>query len=561
MGKIICKGDTMKRKNVICVLLALCLTLCLCACGGEQKTAASSSEADKTASSGEAEKVTSSGEADKTEPVSGAEKTVPGDEPAYPDARIIELSGDSAKIDEEPVEVFDYTWHCDPSVSHDEVKNAPAEYYTGTKPETDAAVYIDHELYYFPELPESGFQLVNYDGEREWAYYYTDGEHDDYIFATLPSLSAGIPSDMMHSPEEAAENSVLHITESGTYILKGEWHGQIRIDLGDKDETFTDESACAVIVLGGVNIECTAAPALLFYSAYECDNAWEERGEYSEKVSTENAGATVIIADGSENTVSGTNVFRMLKTAYKDSESADPVKLQKKMRKTDGALYSYVTMNITGEKDDTGSLTVNSGFEGIDSELHLNFSGGNITVNSQDDGINVNEDDVSVVSFTGGHVTLNAGLGAEGDGVDSNGYIVVDGGEISVNGVVPPDSALDSEDGIYYQSGTVVIDGVEQEYSPGDVFGETGRMGMPQMPGGMQGQMPGGMQGQGGFDPGRRGEFAPGEPGGFGGDFGADFDMAEFKEKVAALPDDAGVEDVLEILGFGGQWGDGRGMR
>ena len=441
----------------------------------------------------------------------------------------IKLSGDSATVDGAEVEQFDYTWHCDPSEAHSDVDNAPAEYYTGTKPETDAAVYIDSELYYFPELPEDGFKSVNYDGEEEWAYYYTDGENDEYIFATLPKLGMSFPADMMHSEAEAAENKVLHITEAGTYSIEGEWQGQIWVDLGDKDDTFTDENAKVTLILNGVDVKCSVAPGLVFYSAYECDNAWEDSERHSQDVNTENAGVTVVIADGTENSIEGCNVFRMLKTVYKDADSNDAVKLQKKMRKLDGAFYSYVSMNIVGEAENSGKLTVTSGFEGIDSELHLSINGGNIIVNSQDDGINVNEDNVSVVAFNGGSVTLNAALGAEGDGVDSNGYVVLGGGTVSVNGIVAPDSAIDSECGIYYNSGKVIIDGEEQSYTAGDVFNETGRMGEP------------GEMGEAGKPP----EMPNGQPG--GGMQG--FDIADFKEKVAALPDDAAFEDVMALLG------------
>ena len=487
-------------KSSVLILIVLTFLLSLSACSNEPATGTEAAE--------------------ETEAVEG-------------DECIIKLSSDSASMDGEVIKEFDYTWHCDPSKSHDEVDDAPAEYYTGTKPETDAAVYIDHELYYFPELPEDGFKSVNYDGENEWAYYYTDGEHDEYIFATLPQLGNEFPSQMMHSEEEAAENKVLHITQPGTYVLEGQWQGQIWVDLGDKDETFTDDNAKVTLILNGADINCSVAPGIVFYSAYECDNAWEDSDSYSEDVNTENAGVTVVIADGSENTVNGTNVFRMLKTKYKDEDSAAQVKLQKKMRKTDAAFYSYVSMNIEGESENTGTLTIYSGFEGLDSELHLSINGGNITVNSQDDGINVNEDDVSVVTFNGGTATLNAAQGAEGDGVDSNGYIVINGGTVSVNGIVPPDSALDSECGIYYNAGTVIIDGEEQSYKAGDVFNETGMTGKP----GEMGQQP--MQGNPGEAP------VNGAP--------ADFDIKDFKEKVAALGDDATFDDVMALLGNGGR--------
>lgn len=389
----------------------------------------------------------------------------------YLDTRVIDLSESKATVDGVEIEEFDYTWNCDPSVSHDEVKNAPAEFYTGTKPDSEEGIYIDHELYYYPLLDESGFVKVNYDGEREWAYYYKDGENEDYIFATLPALGEGIPVNMMHSAQEASENKVLHINESGTYVIKGSWKGQIKIDLGE--DAYSDEEAKVTLILDGADIECSVAPAIIFEQVYECDNAWEESERQDATVDTSKAGANIIIADDSQNYLLGNNVFRMLKTKYKDEESQEQVKTQKKMRKTDGALYSYMSMNIDGEKDQSGLLTVDSSFEGIDSELHLSLNGGNIVVNSQDDGMNVNEDHVSVLAFRGANVTINAALGAEGDGVDSNGYILVDGGSITVNGIRVPDSALDSEDGVYYNAGTIIIDGQEKTYTPGDIFKET----------------------------------------------------------------------------------------
>lgn len=467
-------------------------------------------------------------------------QSAPADETknVFPGAKVIELSENSATLDGKPVTEFDYTWHCDPTLSHGEDEKAPAEYHTGTKPETKDAVYIDSDLPYFPSLPQSDFTAVNYDGEQEWAYYYKDGEHEDFIFATLPVLGGQFPGNMMHTEQEAAQNRVLHITQPGSYVLQGSWKGQILVDLGDQDETFTDKKAKVMLILNGADINCTVSAGIMFYSVYECDNTWEERSLYSESVDTDNAGATVLIADGTQNTVNGANVFRMLKTKYKSDEDTSPVKVQKKQRKTDGALYSYRTVQIKGGAKGTGTLTVTSTFEGIDSELHLVFSGGNITVNSQDDGVNVNEDNVSVVKFEGGKVTLNPAQGAEGDGVDSNGFISLLAGTLEINGVRVPDSALDSECGVYYEGGTVIIDGQTQRYTPGTSFRESSTQpGGMQQPGGMgEQEPPGGMQQSGGF------------PGGMG-----DFDLSAFKEQVAALPDDATLEDVLALLGMNGQ--------
>lgn len=473
----------------------------------------------------------------------------------YQDAVEIKLNKDSAVIDGATAKEFDYTWNCDPGTVHEEVECAPAEYYTGTKPDTEDAVYVDHELYYYPLLDESGFKKIRYDGEEEWAYYYTDGTNNSYIFATLPNLGKNMPAHMMHSAQEASENKVLHITKPGKYVLSGEWDGQIYVDCGE--DSFDNEEAKVTLILNGANIKCSVAPGIVFKNVYESDNTWEENERTDASIDTTNAGASIIIADDSENYVSGENVFRMLKTKYKDDTSEEEIKLQKKMRKTDGALYSYMTMNIDGEEKGNGSLNVESSFEGIDSELHLNVKGGNITINSQDDGMNVNEDHTSVIAFTGGYVTINAALGAEGDGVDSNGYILIDGGSVSVNGIRVPDSALDSEDGIYYQSGKIIIDGEEQNYEKNSVFNET----RTQVDGDNKfdnkdnnfDSVPKKPDGQGGPGEGEpmQNDRVPGDGNGAG--FGMispeDFDIKEFKKQVAALGDDATLEDVLALIG------------
>ena len=453
----------------------------------------------------------------------------------YEDAHLIMLNGDSATIDGIAIDEYDYTWHSDPSKVQNEVVNAPAEYYTGTKPETDATSYIDHELYYYPELPEESFKLVNYDGEMEWAYYYCDGENENYIFATLPAFeSNSIPNEMMHSEEEAAQNKVLHITKAGTYILEGSWDGQILIDLGAEEETFTDENAKVKLVLNGVNINCTVAPALIFDDLYECDNAWEEKETYPSTIDTANAGASVIIADDSDNTISGQNIYRMLLTKYKNDDSSDAIKTQKKARKIDAPLYSYVTMNINSEEIGTGTLTINSSFEGLGTELHLSILGGNISINSANDGINVNEDNVSIASFNGGNLTINAGSGAEGDGIDSNGYIVIAGATININGVTRPDSAIDSEDGITFTAGKIFIDG--EEYATEETFLR---------------EISSQNQGFGGRTPGNS-AFNKGEEIDLNAlihEYFEDFDIKSFKQAIAELDDDATIEDVLELLG------------
>ncbi|MBR0138898.1 MAG: S-layer homology domain-containing protein [Firmicutes bacterium] len=382
-----------------------------------------------------------------------------------------------ALIDGKPVEYFEYVWHADPSQAHEDVKNSPAEYYTGEKPVTDAAAYIARDIEYWPLLDTSGFVKESYNKKVEWCYYFTAAEYSDYIFATLPIIGNKRADWMMHSPEEAYQNAVLHITRPGTYEISGKWHGQINIDLGDSDETFTDENAGVTLILNGVEAECTVAPVLIFKSAYECDNTWEEREEHGPAVDTSGAGANLIIADGSVNELSGANVYRMLKTKYKDAskQRTDSVTVQKKARKIDGAVYSYVSMNIDGQEKGDGILNIRAKYEGLDSELHLTVNGGRLNIFSDDDGVNVNEDDVSVFTVNDGRLHILAGLGYDGDGVDSNGYVVINGGTVISTANPRVDSGLDSPLGTYINGGTVVALGSTMDYAAFDDYAESGQ--------------------------------------------------------------------------------------
>ena len=377
------------------------------------------------------------------------------------DIFVIELQEDKATLDGQVIEEFDYTWHSDPSKSE--------EWYEGIEPSTEECAYIAHDIWYYPELDEDGFSKVEYDGENEWAYNYTAEGSTDFIYATLPIQGETVPTEMMHSAAEAYNNPVLHITKPGTYCLQGTWNGQIMIDLGAKEEVFDDENQKVKLILNGVDVTCTVAPAFIAYSAFECDNGWEEQEKHSNDITTSEAGINIEIADNSVNNFSGTNIYRMLKPEYKKEGST----VQKKLRKIDGTFYSFVSMNISGQEKATGILNITSGFEGLNDELHLTINSGNINIYAQNDGINVNEDDVSVFTMNGGTLHIFAGLGAEGDGIDSNGYIVVNGGLIAGGTPSGSDEILDSDCGNTLNGGEVITIGSNKGFGMRDgAFGE-----------------------------------------------------------------------------------------
>lgn len=286
---------------------------------------------------------------------------------------------------------------------------------------TDAAVYTSHDIIYYEdkETYESGNP-------------YGEGSENE-----------------RHSAEEAAKHTVVNITKPGTYRLSGKLsYGQIFVNVGKEE---TDK---VTLILDNVDINCTVAPAVLFKEVYECDaNATAETA--SSKVDTTNAGAHVIIADDSTNNITGSHVAKI----YKDTTQ------QKKRYKYDGAFYSCMSMNIDGETKGNGVLNIHADNEGLDSELHLTINGGHINIQSADDGINVNEDGISVFTMNDGYLSIYAGNGAEGDGIDSNGWNVINGGTVlSLAHPKSPDGGIDSDMGTFINGGTVI--GAGNMYDP-----------------------------------------------------------------------------------------------
>ena len=257
-----------------------------------------------------------------------------------------------------------------------------------------------------------------------------------------------------HSQEEADKHTVVHITQPGDYQLSGTLSaGQIAIDLGEEAEE--DPNAVVNLYLNGVDITCTVAPGVIFYNVYECGESDEETA--TKDVDTSAAGANVFIVDGTENTVNGSYVARIYKSVEL-SEDGKTVVDSKKLHKYDAAFYSKQSMNINGSD---GILNINAENEGLDSELHLTINGGIVNINSGNDGINTNEDSVSVTTINGGEVNIVVnGSTGEGDGIDSNGWLVINGGTVNASACgFSGDAGIDSDMGIHVNGGTVLATG------------------------------------------------------------------------------------------------------
>lgn len=224
------------------------------------------------------------------------------------------------------------------------------------------------------------------------------------------------------------QNRVVTITDGGTYVFSG--------TATDVQIAVAAEAADEVrVVLNGVDITCQTAAGIQVYSAADP----RTEGEY---------GVTIELAEGSENVVNGSHTKKT---------EADNIK-------HDGAISSNISLGFEG----TGALTINGDNEGVEVKSgHLTFNGGNITIHSNDDPINGSEDGVAVVTINDGYIysSVTNDPQYEGDGLDSNGYIKINGGTaINLAHPYSMDSGIDSDMGSYINGGIVV--GAGNMYDP-----------------------------------------------------------------------------------------------
>lgn len=278
--------------------------------------------------------------------------------------------------------------------------------------------------------------------------FYLDGQDFTY--------GEGTEADA-HSQAEANAHTVVHITKPGRYVLSGKLSaGQIAVDLGENAED--DPAAVVTLILNGVDINCSVAPAVIFYNVYECGSNDTETA--TKDIDTTAAGANILLPDNSHNFVKGSYVARIYESVELN-ENGTKVVDSEKLHKYDGAFYSKMSMNINGEEENTGDLTITAENEGLDSELHLTINGGHIVIYSGNDGINTNEDGVSVTTINGGFLTIKVtGATGEGDGIDSNGWLVINGGHVLAEACsTSADAGIDSDMGIHINGGDVFATG------------------------------------------------------------------------------------------------------
>ena len=222
---------------------------------------------------------------------------------------------------------------------------------------------------------------------------------DDAVRITM----SGSEAEIEGSGAEVSEGK-LSITEAGTYILSGEFSGQIYVKA---------KGAEIKLVLDGVAVTNSDHAALLIDKA--------------DKV-------TITLNDGTENSFTDGSSY----TAESDDDN------------TDGAIFSRADLTINGEgsltvngnckhgivsKDDLvitgGSINVTAASTALSGKDSVKISGGSIDLTAGSNGIhatNSEEAEKGIVSVTGGSISITS----QGDAIQAENAMKIENGELSL---------------------------------------------------------------------------------------------------------------------------------
>lgn len=261
------------------------------------------------------------------------------------------------------------------------------------------------------------------------------------IYLSSKMNNGGLSNDATDSNIEI--DNIININSSGTYEFTGTLsNGQISVNANNINGEVK-------IILNNANITCKNAPAIFVYS---------------KSVENENCKVTIETKSETTNNITGGKI----KQSVEDWEDQDDIlyyidkgydddRQYYERYKYDGTISSDISLTFEG----TGILNVTSNSkEGIESKMHITINEGVYNIFSLDDGINACTDNKSIVTINGGTVIVNIlDEAEEGDGIDSNGYLYINGGTVYSFAHPGSDNGLDSDMGTYINGGTVLATG------------------------------------------------------------------------------------------------------
>ncbi|MBQ1390472.1 MAG: carbohydrate-binding domain-containing protein [Firmicutes bacterium] len=317
----------------------------------------------------------------------------------------------------------------------------------------------------------------------------------------------------------------LTVSSAGVYVIAGNAKNvTIRVEAGDEDKV--------QIVLDGVSIVNETSPCIyvvnadkVFVTTTDSENSLTVSGSFTNDGDT-NTDAVIFAKDdlvlnglgnltvnSTENGISCKDDLKITGGVLTINSQADAVEANDSILIADGTItivsykdgfhaendedlstgYIYLcggSLNIQAADDGIHATTVFQmdggqvelvAAEGIEA-TYIQINDGEINMDAYDDGINAaykSDSYYPTAEFNGGSITINMGQG-DTDAVDSNGYLIVNGGTLNLNAQSP----FDYDRGAEYNGGTIIVNGVETNNITNQMMG-----------GGMMGGHQGGQQG------------------------------------------------------------------
>lgn len=288
---------------------------------------------------------------------------------------------------------------------------------------------------------------------------------------------------------QIAENQIT-ITAEGEYLLTGEFTGSIVVEAGEQEKVRLILDDVSVQNDGGAPIYLKQADKVFITLANESNNTIKNTGEF-EQIDENNIDGAIFAK--CDLTLNGLGDLKI------DSETGSGIVSKDDLVIT-GGLYEIVSAKHGIEGKDSiriangnveiacvkdglhsdnqdegkgfvyiagGNINITKSYEGMEAKV-IEIAGGEISIVSGDDGLNAasdNRQETVYILITGGKTTVRT----EGDGLDSNGYLYVTGGEVYVSG--PEKSGNGALD---YQYGGQITGGIVLAAGSGGMAGNFG---------------------------------------------------------------------------------------
>ena len=249
----------------------------------------------------------------------------------------------------------------------------------------------------------------------------------------------------------------VYIVYAGYYVLTGEMtNGSVIIDTGKTDKIWVSLDGVTLHCGDGAAIRVEQADKVFLTLADGTTNTITSGAQYDAEIIASGVDGTIYSRD--DLTINGSGAL-VIDGAYKHgvvcnddlviaggeisiSAAQDGIHANDSVRIREAALsISAGDDGITVSNDDetaflyveSGSITIPACYEGMEA-IDITIAGGTIDIEAEDDGINANgSGDGSVIRITGGELTITNPSGRDGDGLDSNGSIYIEGGRVFIS--------------------------------------------------------------------------------------------------------------------------------